>query len=123
MVRGSGDHEETGRLPEETRSWSVPQASQLGYPTEAEIKKLELGNQLKRTWQNLLREYFDEAMRKPPSALPLMGNPFIRTAGQLMFAWSLLGIQLEVLTSNEKIEAGQQMSRGLSIAFAAHCQR
>ena len=29
-------------------------------------------------------------MRTPSSALPLMANPFVRTAGQLMFAWSLV---------------------------------
>ena len=56
---------------------------------KAEINKLELGNQLERTWQNLLQEYFEEAMRTPSSALPLMANPFVRTAGLLMFAWSL----------------------------------
>ena len=75
---------------------------------KAEIKKLELGNQLKRTWQNLLREYFEEAVRTPSSALPLMANPFIRTAGQLMFAWSLVGIELEVLTSHKKLKLGNQ---------------
>ena len=59
---------------------------------KAEINKLELGSQLKRTWRNLLRDHFEEAMRTSSSALPLMANPFIRTAGQLMFAWSLVGI-------------------------------
>ena len=75
---------------------------------KAEINKLELGNQLKRTWQNFLREYFEEAMRTPSSALPLMANPFVRTTGQLMFAWSLVGIQLEVLTSNDKLKLGSK---------------
>ena len=65
---------------------------------KAEVNKLELGSQLKPTWQSLLRDYFEEAMRTPSSALPLMANPFVRTAGQLMFAWSLVGIELEVLT-------------------------
>ena len=72
------------------RNWATQQ--------KAEIKKLELGSQLKRTWQNLLRDHFEEAMRTPSSALPLMANPFVRTAGQLMFAWSLVGIELETLT-------------------------
>ena len=45
FVRGPGDNEGTGGLPEETRSCSVPQATQLGYPTK--INKLELGSQLK----------------------------------------------------------------------------
>ena len=35
-----------------------------------------------------------------------MANPFIRTAGQLMFAWSLLGIELETLTSYDKLKLG-----------------
>ena len=39
------------------RHWATQQ--------KAEINKLELGNQLKRTWQNLLREYFEKAMRTP----------------------------------------------------------
>ena len=45
-----------------------------------------------------------EAIRTPSSALPLMANPFVRTAGQLMFAWCLVGIELEVLTSCEKMK-------------------
>ena len=73
---------------------------------KAEINKLELGSQLKRTWQNLLRDYFEEAMRTSPSASPLMANAFVRTAGQLMFAWSLLGIELETLTSHDKLKLG-----------------
>ena len=59
------------------RNWATQQ--------KAEVNKLELGSQLKRTWQSLLRDYFEEAMRTPSSALSLMANPFVRTAGQLMF--------------------------------------
>ena len=77
------------------RNWATQQ--------KAEIKKLELGSQLKRTWQNLLRDHFKEAMRTSSSASPLMANPFVRTAGQLMFAWSLVGIELETLTSHDKL--------------------
>ena len=76
------------------RNWATQQ--------KAEINKLELGSQLKRTWRNLLRDYFEDAMRAPSSALPLIANPFVRTAGQLMFAWSLAGIELETLTSHDK---------------------
>ena len=47
-------------------------------------------------------------MRTPSSALPLMENPFVRTAGQLMFAWSLVGIELEVLTSHDKLKLGSK---------------
>ena len=75
---------------------------------KAEVNKLELGSQLKRTWQSLLRDYFEEAMRTPSSALPLMANLFVRTAGQLMFAWSLVGIELEVLTSRDKLKLGNK---------------
>ena len=82
------------------RNWATQQ--------KAEINKLELGNQLKRTWQNLLQEYFEEAMRTPSSALPLMANPFVRTAGQLMLACSLVGIELEVLTSHDKLKLGSK---------------
>ena len=37
-----------------------------------------------------------------------MANPFVRTAGQLMFAWSLVGIELEVLTSHGKLKLGNE---------------
>ena len=73
---------------------------------KAEINKLELGSQLKRTWQKLLRDHFEEAMRISSSASLLMANPFVRTAGQLMFAWSLVGIELETLTSHDKLKLG-----------------
>ena len=79
-------------------SWATQQ--------RAEVNKIELANQLKRSWQNLLKDHFEEAMRTPSSALPLMANPFIRTAGRLMFAWSLLGIELETLTSYDKLKLG-----------------
>ena len=52
--------------------------------------------------------YFEEAMRTPSSALPLMANPFVRTAGQLMFAWSLVGIELGMLTSHDKLKLGSK---------------
>ena len=82
------------------RNWATQQ--------KAEVNKLELGSQLKRTWQNLLRDYFEEAMRTPSSTLPLMANPFVRTAGQLTFAWSLVGIELEVLTTHDKLKLGNK---------------
>ena len=81
---------------------------------KAEINKLELGSQLKRTGQNLfvLRiislDHFEEAMRTPSLALPLMANPFVRTAKQLVFAWSLVGVELETLTLHYKLKLGEQ---------------
>ena len=83
------------------RNWATQQ--------KAEVNKLKMGSQLKRTWQSLLRDYFEEAMRTHFSALPLMANPFVRTAGQLMFAWSLMGIELEVLTSRDKLKLGNKI--------------
>ena len=59
------------------RHWATQQ--------KAEVNKLGLGNHLGRAWENLLLEYFEETMRAPSSALPLMVNHFVRTAGQLMF--------------------------------------
>ena len=47
-------------------------------------------------------------MRTPSSSLPLMANPFVRTAGQLTFAWSLVGIELEILTSHDKLKQGNK---------------
>ena len=82
------------------RNWATQQ--------KTEVSKLELGSQLKWAWQSLLREHFEEAMRTPSSALPLMANPFVRTAGQLIFAWSLVGIELEVLTSHDKLKLGNE---------------
>ena len=80
------------------RNWDTQQ--------KAEINKIELESQLKRTWQNFFRDHFEEAMRTSSSASPLMANPFVRTAGQLMFAWSLVGIELETLTSHDKLKLG-----------------
>ena len=37
-----------------------------------------------------------------------MANPFVRTAGQLTFAWSLAEIELEVLTSHDKLKLGNK---------------
>ena len=51
-------------------------------------------------------EYFEDAMRAPSSAL--MANPFIRTAGQLMFTWSFAGVALEALSSREKLKLGDK---------------
>ena len=56
--------------------------------------------------ENLLRDHFEEAMRTSSSVSPLMVNLFIRIAGQLMFAWSLVGIELETLSSYEKLKLG-----------------
>ena len=73
---------------------------------KAEVKKFEFGSKLKRTWQSLLRDYFEEMNRTPSSALPLMIKH--RTAGQLTFAWSLVGIELEVFTSHDKLKLGNK---------------
>ena len=82
------------------RHWATQQKS--------EINKLELRNQLTLTWQKLLLDYFEEVMRTPSTALPLMANPFVRTAGQLMLAWSLVRIELELLTSLDKLKLGNK---------------
>ena len=88
------------------RNWATQQ--------KADNNKLELGSHLRRTWQNLLRDYFEEAMRTSASASPLMANPFVRTAGQLMFAWSLVGIELETLTFARQVEVGWKRYRNIS---------
>ena len=59
------------------RNWDTQQ--------RAEVNKLELRSQLRRTWEKLLLEYFENEMRAPSSAQPLMENPFVRTAWQLIF--------------------------------------
>ena len=73
---------------------------------KAEVNKEELGNQLGRSWENLLLEYFEDVMRAASSALPLMANPFSHTAGQLMFTLSFSGAALEALTSHNKLKLG-----------------
>ena len=75
---------------------------------KAAVNKLELGNQLGRSWEKLLLEYFEDAMRAPSSALPLMANPFVRTPGQLMFTWSFAGVALEALTLHDKLKLGDK---------------
>ena len=87
-------------MSRERRHWATQQ--------KAEVNKLELGNQLGRSWENLLLEYFEDAMRAPSSALSLMANPFVRMAGQLMFTWSFAGVVLEALTSHDKLKVGEK---------------
>ena len=77
-----------------------------GLTQKAEVNKLELGNQLGRSWENLLLECFEDAMGAPSSALPLMANLFVRIEGQLMFTWSFAGVALEALTSYDKLKLG-----------------
>ena len=86
------------RVSRKRRHWVTQQ--------KAEVNKLELGNQLGRSWENLLLEYFEDAMRAPSSALPLMANPFVRIAGQLMFTLSFARVALEALTSHDKLKLG-----------------
>ena len=71
-----------GGVSRKRRKWATQQ--------KAEVNKLKLRSHLRISWQNLLRDHFEEAMRTSSSASPLMANPFVRTAEQLMFAWSLL---------------------------------
>ena len=85
------------------RNWATQQ--------RAEVNKLELESQLGQTWENLLLEYFEDAMREPSSAPSLMANPFVRTAGQLLFSWSLAGVALEALTLYDKIKQGDERLR------------
>ena len=67
---------------------------------------LELGNHLGRTWENLLLEYFEDAMIALSLALPMMANNFVRTTEQLMFTWSFAGVALEASTSYDKLKLG-----------------
>ena len=95
------------------RNWATQQKAEI---------RVRSGDQLKRTWQNLLRGYFEEAMKTPSSALPMMANPFVRTAGQLMFAWSLVGIELEVVTSHDKLKLGNK-SLEVYLTLVQHIDR
>ena len=40
-----------------------------------------------------------------------MANSFVRTAGQLLFTWSLAGVALDELTSGDKLKLGDKGSR------------
>ena len=55
--------------------------------------------------------YFEDAMRATSSGLLLMANPFVRTAGQLMFTWSLAGVALEAFFSHDKLKLGDKVRR------------
>ena len=81
MVGGPRDIEGNGRLLEEVGQWRARKRRNWATQQKAEVNKIELANQLKRSWQNLLRDHFEEAMRTSSSTPPLMANPFIRTAG------------------------------------------
>ena len=61
-----------------------------------------------RTWEKLLLEYFKDEMRAPSLAQPLIANPFVRAARQLMFTWSLAGVALEVLISCDRPKLGDK---------------
>ena len=112
MLDSSGDHERIGELPEEVDRGVSRKRRQWATQQKAEVNKLVLGNQLGRTWKSLLLEYFEDSMRETSSALPLMANPFVRTAGQLMFTWSFAGVALEASTSHDKLKLGD---RGLRV--------
>ena len=105
---GPGDNEGTGGVSEKARSSSVPQASQLGYSTKSRGQQVRIGKSAEANLAELVASLLEEAMRTPSSALPLMANPFVRTAGQLTFAWSLVGIELKVLTSHDKLKLGNK---------------
>ena len=47
-------------------------------------------------------------MKAPSSANFLLANPFVMTAGQLMFIWSLAGVTLEALTSYDNLKLGDK---------------
>ena len=47
-------------------------------------------------------------MRVPSSSKHFLANPFVRTAGQLMFTWILAGVALEALTSYDKLKLGDK---------------
>ena len=87
-----------------------------------EVNKLELGNQLKRSWQNLLGDHFEEAMRTSSSALPLMANPSIRTAGTNVHV-EPGGNRVRDTDLVRQVETVRQESRGVSSTDATRGQR
>ena len=75
---------------------------------KAQMNKLELRSQLVRTWEKLLLEYFENDMRTLSSAQTLMAIPFTRTEGQLVFRCCLAVVELEDLTSWDKLKFGDK---------------
>ena len=75
------------------------------------MHKLVLKNELGRSWEKLLWEYFEDKMRAHLSAKHLLPNPFVETAEQLMFMWNLKGVALEALTSRDKLKLGDKCLR------------
>ena len=47
-------------------------------------------------------------MRETLVGIAIDANPFVRTAGQLMFTWSFAGVALEALTSHDKLKLGDK---------------
>ena len=101
-------------VPRRRRNWPTQQ--------RVEVNKLELQSQLGRTCENLLLEFFEDAIRAPSPAPSIMANPFGRTAGQLLFSWSLTGGTLEVLTSYDKLKLGDAGLRVYQM-FVQHIAR
>ena len=85
-----------------------PASGGIVLPRRRPKSTIRVGNQLGRSWENLLLDSFEDAMRAPSSALPLMANHFVRTAKQLMFTWSFAGVALEALTSHDKLKLGDK---------------
>ena len=92
------------------RNWATQQ--------KADINKLQLGSQLKRTCQDLLKDHFEEAMRTSSSASPLMANPFIRATDVRV---EPVGDRVRDTDFVRQVEVGRQESRGISNADAARC--
>ena len=52
-----------------------------------------------------------------------MAKFFVRTAGQLLFSWSLAGVALEALTSHDKTQTGRYGFARVPNVGATHCSR
>ena len=96
--------QETRELSEEARLRSVQKAPDLGHAAECRIEYVGT----KKSAEKLLLGYFENELRAPSSAKPLMTNPFARTEGQLLFTWCLAGVSLEDLTWCNKLKLGDK---------------
>ena len=95
-------------------SWATQQ--------KAEVNKIELTNQLKRSWQNLLKDHFEEAMRTSSSAPPTDGESLYQDCRTTDVRVEPVGDRAGNADFIRQVEAGRKKSRDIPNVDAARCQ-
>ena len=119
---GSGDNEGTGGLREETRSWSVPQASQLGYPTKNRDQQVTIGKPAETNLAELAAGLLRRCDENTLVRAAIDGKSLRQNSGTADVRMELDGKRAEDVDLTRQVETWQQESRVLSNAGVTHCQ-